>query len=108
MAKIEKSVYRLVVAEVGDYERMRRKLDKGNLTKDQIIGFTRKVAAIDNALCAVCEGEGEKAKALLLSDIANDRGYYKSSAREIYVCKGTFDRRKRDAIEMIATMMGLI
>ena len=72
---LEKSVYRLVVAEVGDYERMKRKVESGNLTREQIISFTRKISAIENAICAVCDGESERAKSALISDIANERGY---------------------------------
>lgn len=106
--KIEKSVYRVVVAEVGDYERMKRKIESGNLTRDQIISFTRKITAIENALCAVCEGECERAKSALISDIANERGYQKASAKQYYGSRGTFDRRKNEAIEMIAAMLGLV
>ena len=106
--KIEKSVYRVVVAEVGDYERMKRKVESGNLTREQIISFTRKIAAIENAMCAVCDGECERARVALISDIAHERGYQKASAKEFYGSRGTFDRRKGEAIEMIAAMLGLV
>jgi hypothetical protein len=105
---LEKSVYRLVVAEVGDYDRMKRKVESGNLTREQIISFTRKISAIENAICAVCDGESERAKSALISDIANERGYIKACSKEYYASRSTFDRRKNEAIEMIAAMLGLV
>ncbi len=106
--KIEKSVYKVVVATVGDYDRMKRKVESGNLTRDQLIDFTRRISAIDHAICAVCEGECDRVKEALLSDIAQSRGYGNSASKVFYGSSATFKRRKSEAISTIASMMGLV
>lgn len=106
--KMETSVYKVVVAVVGDYDRMKRRVESENLPKDQLVDFTRKLSAIDHAMCAVCDGECECLKEALISDIAQSRGYVNSASKVFFGSPATFKRRKSDAISMIAAMMGLI
>lgn len=108
MSRCEKTVYDVVVATISDRVRMRRMLDKGNLTKEQAADFSRKLAALDNAMIAVCEGESHEAREALLSDIAHRRGYENAEAKRFYTARNTFDRRKAEAVTMIARMLGLI
>ena len=109
MTKIlENSVYKVVVATVGDYDRMRRMLDKGTVEGRRAIEFSRRIDAIDNALVAVCKGECEAARLALLSDIARERGFEKSAAKQYFASVNTFKRRKRETVEMIAEMLGLV
>lgn len=106
--RVEESVYQVVVATVGDYERMRRLLKSDTLSRTQIDELGRKVNAIDNALIAVCSGECEGVREALLSDIAEKRGFEKCRSKEYYGTAKTFFKRKRDAICLIAEMMGLV
>ena len=105
---LEDSVYKVVVATVGDYDRMRRMVEKGAVEGRRAIEFSRRIDAIDNALIAVCKGECEAARQALLSDIALERGFERSAAKQYYATIKTFRRRKREAIEMIAEMLGLV
>ena len=108
MARIQKTVYDVVVATVADYGRMKKMLEKGNLPREQTAAFARRVAAIDNALLAVCDGESEEVRAALLRDIAYRRGYERSEAREYYPAVATLERRKREAVRMIGKMLGIV
>lgn len=105
---MEDSVYKVVVATVGDYDRMRRMLEKGTVEGKKALEFARRIDAIDNALVAVCKGECEAVRVALLYDIARERGFDKSAAKQYFTSINTFKRRKREAIEMIAEMLGLV
>ena len=107
MARIQRSVYDVVVAVVSDYGRMKKLLDKGNLTREQTISFTKKVAAVDNALLVVCENESEEIMDALREDIAQKRGFSRSAAKAFYEEK-TFIKRKSEVIRQIARLMNLI
>ncbi len=107
MASIPKSVYDVVVAVVSDYDRMNKMLDKGTVTREQAISFTRKVAAVDNALLMVCENESEEVIKLLRKDIAQKRGFVRSYSKA-FINKNTFDKRKSEAIRQIARLLVLI
>lgn len=106
--RLEDSVYRLVVAEVGDYERKKRKLAEGKLSPEQIVEYSRKTSAIEDALLSVCRGETFEAMDALRTDIAQGRGFKCSAAKTIYVSRATYSRRKREAVWSIATMLRLI
>ncbi len=106
--RMQKTVYDVVVAVVADYGRMKKMLEKGNLTREQVAAFTRKVTAIDNALLAVCDGEPEEVREALMSDIAHRKGFERGSAKEYYTVSGTYEKRKADAVRMIAKMLNLI
>lgn len=108
MEKVQKSVYNLVVATVADYERMKRLLDKGQLSREQTATFVRKISAIDNALVAVCNGEQSDVRDALRLDIAQKRGYERGIARSYYTAKNTYESRKKEAILLIAKMLELI
>ena len=108
MARIQKTVYDVVVATVADYPRMKKMLEKGSVTKDQAVVFARKVAAVDNALIAVCDGESGEVVEALRSDIANRKGFENAASRTVYTTKETFHRRKRKAVDLIAKMLNLI
>jgi hypothetical protein len=105
---VESSVYRVVVATAADYNRMKRAIDSHSLGKDQALELSRKVNAIDNALLAVCEGECDAARSALLSDIARMRGFKNSAGKAYYASRATYTRRKREAVRMIAIMLGLV
>lgn len=105
---VPESVYKLVVAEVGDYERKKKEIEAGGLSRDQMIEYGRKVAVIDTALQSACVGECPRAKSALMADIAAMRGYDHGAAREFYTTKGTYMRRKREAITIIAKLLGLM
>lgn len=106
--RIQKSVYDVVVAVVADYSRMKKMLEKGNLTREQVATFTRKVAAVDNALIAVCSGECEEACIALRGDIASRRGFENCDSKVFYETKYIYNKRKFDAVKMIARMLNLI
>lgn len=106
--KLEKSVYDLVVATVADYDRMARRIAEGGLPPDQVAAFVRKISAVDHALSVVCEREREEVKRALQRDIAERRGYERSVSRDLFGSKKAFDRRKAQAIYLIARMTDLI
>ena len=106
--RLEESVYRLVVAEVGDYDRKKKRLAEGHLTTDQVAEYTRKTSAIENALLSVCRGESLEAQNALRADIALGRGFNSSAAKNIYISRSTYSRRKREAVWSIAVMLRLI
>lgn len=108
MEKIAKTVYDLVVSTVADYDRMRKMIDKGNISQTQTATFTRKLAAIDNALIAVCDKEQIAAREALRLDISQKRGFERGFARSYYTSKNTYESRKREAILLIAKMLELI
>ena len=107
MSRIQKTVYDVVVSVVADYGRMKKELEKGSGTREQIINFTRMIVAVDNALIVVCEGESEDVIEALRWDIANKRGFSRSSSKAYYDEK-TFLRRKSEVIRQIARMINLI
>lgn len=106
--KIEKTVYDIVVAVAADYGRMQRLIGSGEISREMSAGFVRKVCAIDHALTVVCDGEREEVKQALLVDIAERRGFERSVARSFYSTKRVFDKRKGQAIALIARMLDLI
>ena len=106
--KIPQSVYKLVVAEVGDYERKKRLLEEGKLPRESIIVYTKSVCAIESALLSVCYSECREAREALRSDIALGRGFKNGSAKRYYTSYATYVRRKRQAVEVIARSLGLI
>lgn len=106
--KIPQSVYKLVVAEVGDYERKKRLLEQGKLPRESIIAYTKSVCAIEYALLSVCAGECAKARDALRSDIALGRGFRNGAAKQYYTGRGTYTCRKRQVIDAIARALGLI
>lgn len=108
MARLEKTVYDVVVSVVADYSRMKKLLEKDNLTRQQAAEFTRKVSAVDNALIAVCDGETEEVRDALRSDIAHRRGFQRGAAKKYYTFGQTYEKRKSDAVRMIAKMLDLI
>lgn len=105
---VPESVYKLVVAEIADYERKKKALEKGDLSREQMIEYSRKVTLIDTAIQSVCFGEGRKAQCALIADIATMRGYEHGAASEFYTTKGTYMRRKREAVTLISKLLGLI
>lgn len=105
---LPRTAYDVVVATVSDYWRMKKLLDTGQLTREQVAVFTRKVTAIENAICAVCDGEDAEAGRALLRDIAYRRGYERSEAKAYYPAVATFERRKREAVRMIGRMLGVV
>lgn len=108
MGKTTKTVYDIVVAMVADYNRMKKMLDKGNITREQAIFFARSVAAIDNALLAVCHDEPREALDALRFDIAERHGFERATARVYYNTNYLYNKRKSDVVEMIARMLNLI
>ena len=106
--KIEKTVYDIVVAIAADYGRMQKMIGNGEISRGMLAAFARKVCAIDHALTVVCDGEREEVKQALLVDIAERRGFERSVARSFYSTKRVFDKRKGQAIALIARMMDLI
>ena len=106
--KLEKTVYDVVVATVADYGRMKKMLDKGSLTKAQAIEITRKLDSVDNALITVCDGEAEEAIEALRYDIAHRNGFEYATSKGYYTSRGTYDKRKSDAIVLMAKLMSLI
>lgn len=106
--KIPESVYKLVVAEVGDYERKKHLLEDGKLPRESIMVYTKSVCAIESALLSVCEGECTEARDALRSDIALGRGFKNGAAKQYYATRGTYIRRKRQAVNIIARALGLI
>ena len=108
MKAIPESVYKLVVAEVGDYERKKKALEKGDLTREKAVEYGRKVAIIDTAMHSACIGECAEAQKALMSDIASMKGYKNGAARQYYLTKGTYIRRKRHAVTIIAKLLELM
>lgn len=108
MKSMPDSVYKLVVAEVGDYDRKKEALEKGDLPREKIIEYSRKLAAIDTAISSACSGEGTRAKTALMFDIANLKGYNNGLARQYYLTKGIYMRRKREAMTSIARILELL
>jgi hypothetical protein len=106
--KLEKTVYDVVVATVADYGRMKKMLDKGSLTKAQAIEITRKLDSVDNALVTVCDGEAEEAIEALRYDIAHRNGFEYATSKGFYTSRCTYDKRKSDAIVLMAKLMSLI
>ncbi len=107
MTRLPRSVYDIVVAVVSDYDRMKKLLDKGEVTREQAIRFTKKISAVDDALLVVCEGEDEDVMAALRRDIGDRRGFSRSLTKDYYSEK-CFTRRKSDAIRLIAHLLNLI
>lgn len=105
---LPRSAYEAIVATVADYERMKKTLNVAELSKEQYFELTKRVNAIENAICAVCEGEPYAAGQALLRDIANHRGFERSEAKKYYPVLTTYERRKRDAIRTIGKMLGII
>lgn len=105
---LPRSAYDVIVATVSDYERMKKALDTAELSKEQYLAMTKRVNAIENAICAVCAGEPHAAGQALLRDIANHRGFDRSESKKYYTAKSTFDRRKNDAIRTIGKMLGIV
>lgn len=106
--KIEKSVYNIVVAVAADYDRMQKRLRSGDLTREQLDSFVRKVCAIDHALTVVCDGERDEVKRALLLDIGERRGFERAVSRNYYATRRVFDKRKGQAVQLIARMLDLI
>ena len=107
MARIQRSVYDIVVAVVSDYDRMKKLLDSGNVTREQAISFAKKISAVDNALLVVCEGEDEDVMEALRCDIGSKRGFSRSVAKAYYD-ESAFFRRKNEAIRQMARLLNLI
>ncbi len=105
---LPKTAYDVVVATVADYERMRKLVEGNSISIDKVGNLTRKLAAIEDAMLAVCDGEEPEAARALMRDIAYRRGYERSEAKKYYPAVATFERRKRDLINMIAKMLGII
>lgn len=105
---LPRSAYDVIVATVADYERMKKALETANLSKEQYLAMTKRVDAIENAICMVCAGEPHAAGRALLRDIANRRGFESCEAKRYYTAKSTFDRRKNDAIRTIGKMLGIV
>ncbi len=105
---IDNSVYDVVVATVGDYRRMKKLINDGTVTLEQAVVFAKKISAIDNALVAVCQGDGERAREALLTDIAERRGFERCISKKYYPARNTFLRRKERAVCLIAEMLGLL
>lgn len=108
MGKLNKTISGMVVAIAADYPRMKKMLEGGNVTRDQAVLFTRYVSAVDNALIAVCRGEPAEARELLRKDIAEKNGFETSESKVYYGTFYMFNKRKYDAIKMIAEMNNLI
>lgn len=105
---LPRSAYEAIVATVADYERMKKTLETATLSREQMIALMKRVDAVENAICAVCEGEPYAAGQALLRDIANHRGFERSEAKKYYPVLTTYERRKRDAIRTIGKMLGII
>ena len=75
---------------------------------EQTATFVKELTAIDNALTVVCDREREEVKRALLVDIAERRGYERSVSRSVFGSKKVFDRRKGQAVILIARMLDLI
>ena len=108
MGKLNKTISGMVVAIAADYPRMKRMLESGNVSLDQAVIFTKYVASVDNALAAVCEEEPAEARELLRKDIAEKNGFEMSESKVYYGTFYIFNKRKYDAIKMIARMNNLI
>ena len=108
MGKLNKTISGMVVAIVADYPRMKKMLESGNVSRDQAVIFTRYVASVENALTAVCDDEPAEACDLLRKDIAEKNGFEFSESKVYYGTKYIFNKRKYDAIKMIAKMNHLI
>lgn len=98
----------MVVATVADYERMKKIVEKNNTSPERLMSISKKIAAIDNAIIAVCDGEDIEAGRALMRDIAYRRGYSRSEAKKYYPASATFERRKHDLVSMIGKMLGVI
>ena len=107
MSKTAKTVYDVVVALVADYGRMKRLLEKGNITRDQAIFYAKSVAAIDNALIAVCRGEPHEVVEALREDIAERHGFERATSRAYYNTHYVYNKRKCDAVDLMAKMLNL-
>ena len=107
MTRLPRSVYDIVVAVVSDYDRMKKLLDKGEVTREQAIRFTKKISAVDDALLVVCEGEDEDVMLALRRDIGEKRGFVRSYAKAFYE-ERVFENRKREAIWQMARLLNLI
>ena len=106
--KLEKTVYDVVVAVAADYERMQKRIGSGELSREQLDSFVRKVCAIDHALAVVCEGERDEVKRALLIDIGERRGFDRAISRNYYTTRKIFGKRKGQAVNLIARMLDLI
>jgi hypothetical protein len=106
--KVDKSAYAVVVAIVADYSRMKKMLEKDSTSKAQVAEITKRVSAIDNALAVICEGEREEVKDALLIDIGERRGFERAVSREFYSSRNTFEKRKHEAVELIAKFMLIV
>ena len=105
---LPRSAYEAIVATVADYERMKKALEAANLSKEQYLAMTKRVNAVDDAICLVCEGEPYAAGQALLRDIANHRGFDRSESKRYYTTRCIFDRRKSNAILTIGKMLGIV
>lgn len=108
MAKLDKQVYDIVVATVADYRRMQEIIEKGKAPREQLALFVKRVNAIDNALIAICKGERHELRESLMVDIAERRGYERSMSRSYFASRKSFDKRKTEAVELIAKFLWLI
>lgn len=108
MKSVPDSVYRLVVAEVGDYQRKKKALEGRDLSRDKIIEYGKKIAIIDTAMQSACFDEVPEAKEALMSDIAENKGFKNGVARKYYTTKGTYIRRKRHAVILLAKLLELM
>lgn len=108
MPKVDKHVYDIVVATVADYRRMKSIIEKNKAPREQVALFAKNVTAIDNAMAVVCKGERQELKDNLLHDIAERRGYERSLSRSFFATHKSFDRRKNEAITLIAEFLWLI
>lgn len=106
--KLDKSAYAVVVAMVSDYARMKRIVERDSASHDQVAELTRRISAIDNALTVICEGEREEVKHALLVDIGERRGFERAVSREFYTSRNTFEKRKHEAVALIAQFMLIV
>jgi hypothetical protein len=105
---LDKSAYAVVVAMVADYSRMKRTVESGSGTREKVAEFTRRIAAIDNALTVICDGEREEVKRALIIDIGERRGFERAVSREFYNSRNTFEKRKHEAVALIAQFMLIV
>lgn len=106
--KLPRSVYDMVVAIVSDYGRMKKLLEKGSVTREQAVLFTRYISAVDDALVAVCQGEDPHVYDLLRADIAERKGFENSHCLKYYSTRYMFETRKSDTVVLIARMLSLV
>lgn len=100
---IPKTVKKIVSGVCDDYERRKKLISAPNENERTLTRCTELNAIVDDALAEIEVG----ARKVILRDVAENRGYYRSGL-QVILSKNAYYRRKNKLVHDIASAMALI